>query len=545
MLLLIRLQLTQFKNRVSSISLGNQFKAALAIGAVFVFLTFMYHAALRALLYLNNVSLIGPALVNKLVAMAFMMAFVMVIFSSLVTSFVSVFNGDEMEWLAHTPLKASHVLGFKTLYSSFYASWMVALAFIPFLAAVAVVKGGAFSTFYWALGTGIPVCLIAGSIGVALSVTLMKVFPYRRTRNTMVVTGVLLFTGVYIMFRLMQPERLVRPEGIEIVSRYLNYLNAPTVQWLPSWWATKGLFSAIAGNSIAAAFEVSKLWLAAIFCFFTTVFIQTRLFSGGWMDTQVFGSVKKPSTADYTRRNQLAACYRKDMKIFFRDTNQWPQLLIMGSLVLVYLFSINRLPLDTVSLRAMFNYLNVGLIGFMLSAVALRFTFPLISLEGDTAWIVRSMPLPISTYMTEKLLFGSIPVVTLAILLSVISNLLVKAELPIFAISLCVALVMAITLSAMSFGFGAIFPRFGITNIAQIESSGGGLLCIAASLFYLAVSMALVTLPMQNYYRGRFASSHEPWSHYWWVVLLFIGISVVAATVPLMLGWKKLEKIEL
>ena len=545
MLLLIRLQLTQFKNRISAISFGNQFKAALAIGAVFVFLTFMYHAALRALLYLNNVAVIGPALVNKLVAMAFMMAFVMVIFSSLVTSFVSVFNGDEMEWLAHTPLKVSNVLGFKTLYSSFYASWMVALAFIPFLAAVTVVKDGGLSTIYWALAAGIPVCLIAGSIGVALSVTLMKVFPYRRTRNTMVVTGVLLFTGVYIMFRLMQPERLVRPEGLEIVSRYLTYLNAPTVKWLPSWWASKGLFSAIAGNDLAAALEVSKLWLGAIACFCTTVFIQSRLFSGGWMDTQVFGRVNKPLLPDYAHRNQLEACYRKDMKIFFRDTNQWPQLLIMGSLVLVYLFSINRLPLDTVYLHAMFSYLNMGLIGFMLSAVALRFTFPLISLEGDTAWIVRSMPLPIGTYMTEKLLFGSIPVVTLAVLLSVISNVLVKAELPIFTVSVCVAIVMSITLSAMSFGFGALFPRFGITNIAQIESSGGGLLCIAGALCYLAVSMVLIALPMQNYYRGRFASSHDPWSHYWWVVLLFLGISAVAATAPLILGWKKLEKIEL
>ena len=545
MLLLIRLQFALFKNRLSRLTTGDKFKAALALGAVIVFLSAMYHAALRALLYLNNVSVIGPALVNKLAALAFMMAFVMVIFSSIVTSFVSIFNGTEMEWLAHTPLRASRVLGFKTLYSSFYASWMVVLAFVPFVAAINVVKDGGFSTAYWALAMGIPLCIIAGSMGVAVSVTLMKLFPYRRTRNAMVVLGAVLFTGVYIMFRLMQPERLVRPEGIEIVSRYLNYLTAPTVQWLPSWWASRGLFSAISGDAGAAAFETAKLWFTAILCYCATVFVQTRLFNGGWMDTQVFGRVNKPLSPDYRVRSQFKACYRKDMTAFFRDTNQWPQLLILGSLVLVYLFSINRLPLDTVYLHAMFSYLNMGLIGFMLSAVALRFTFPLVSLEGETAWMVRSMPLSINTFMSEKLVFGSLPVVALAIVLSVISNLLIKAETPIFMVSVCVAIVMAVTLSAMSFGFGAMFPRFGITNIAQIESSGGGLLCVASALFYLTVSMVLIAMPMHNYYRGRFANIHEPWNHYWWVVLLFVTVSLAAATLPMIFGWKKLEEIEL
>jgi ABC-2 type transport system permease protein len=263
------------------------------------------------------------------------------------------------------------------------------------------------------------------------------------------------------------------------------------------------------------------------------------------MDTQVFGRLDKPLLRDYTVRNQFEACWKKDITTFFRDTNQWPQLLIMGSLVLVYLFSVNRLPLDTAYLQAMFSYFNMGLIGFMLSAVALRFTFPLISLEGETAWMVRSMPLAINTFMSEKLLFGSLPVVALGLALSVVSNLSVKAEMPVFAVSVCVAFVMAVTLSAMSFGFGAMFPRFGITNIAQIESSGGGLLCMAAALCYLTASMALIALPLHNYYRGRFAGVHDPWNHYLWVVFLFAAVSLATATLPLMLGWKKLEKIEL
>src|SRR2546430_11003091 len=36
----------------------------------------------------------------------------------------------------------------------------------------------------------------------------------------------------------------------------------------------------------------------------------------------------------------------KDIKLFFRDTTQWSQLILLAALVLVYLFNIKTLPLQ-------------------------------------------------------------------------------------------------------------------------------------------------------------------------------------------------------
>jgi len=55
-----------------------------------------------------------------------------------------------------------------------------------------------------------------------------------------------------------------------------------------------------------------------------------------------------------------------------------------GSLCAVYIFSIYKIPLNTIYLQNMVAFFNVGLISFVVSAVALRFVFPAVSLEGES-----------------------------------------------------------------------------------------------------------------------------------------------------------------
>src|SRR6185503_14273931 len=88
----------------------------------------------------------------------------------------------------------------------------------------------------------------------------------------------------------------------------------------------------------------------------------------------------------------------KDLRLFFRDNTQWSQLILLAVLLMVYLFNIKSLPLHSgervpFRLVTMISFLNLGLAGFVLAAVAARFVFPGISLEGRQMWLLRSSPL--------------------------------------------------------------------------------------------------------------------------------------------------------
>ncbi len=108
-------------------------------------------------------------------------------------------------------------------------------------------------------------------------------------------------------------------------------------------------------------------------------------------------------------------------EIFFRDSTQWSQLILVGVLVMVILFNIQALPLDQrrdrcrSALITLIAFLNQGLTGFVIAAVAARFIFPSISLEGRLLWLLRSSPLDPRAMLRSKYLVGVVPLVALAI----------------------------------------------------------------------------------------------------------------------------------
>src|SRR5207253_8433210 len=96
----------------------------------------------------------------------------------------------------------------------------------------------------------------------------------------------------------------------------------------------------------------------------------------------------------------------KELRVFFRDTTQWSQLLLLAVLVVVYVFNIKFLPLKgdgmTFFLRNVVPFLNLVLAGFVLASIAARFIFPSVSLEGRTLWLLKSSPLSTTQLLWAK-----------------------------------------------------------------------------------------------------------------------------------------------
>ena len=46
------------------------------------------------------------------------------------------------------------------------------------------------------------------------------------------------------------------------------------------------------------------------------------------------------------------------------------------------------------TIRTIVSFANWGLAGFVLSAIAIRFAFPAVSLEGKAFWLLKPRPFP-------------------------------------------------------------------------------------------------------------------------------------------------------
>ncbi len=511
----------------------------------------LHHGFYRLLSYLSTVELIGTLLIWKLTAMLMMMTLSMVAVSSLLTSLTTLFYSYDLKFLMRTPAGLKTVFLDKSLESAFFASWMIGLILVPYVGALMRVLHlgiGFFGAFAALL---LPFLLLGASLGIAFTLVLLYLFPSSRTRDVVWVLSSLSLTVTYGLVRFSQPEKLIRPDTLRVVAEYLNFLQAPTAPGLPSWWLTRGLQAAAAGRWGHWGLDAAALWIAAIATYTLLVLLAGRIYFIGYSGAQE-GALRHRThsfRALWEERvlgaGPMAILFWKERMTFVRDVKHWSQIMLIGGLVFVYLFSIRRLPLDTPDLRSLVSFLNVGTAGFVIAALGLRFTFPAISLEGRSWWVLQASPLTVAQIMRQKFLFSALPTLVVALTLGLMTNWILNADAFTARLSLVALGVVGVAICAMGIGFGALFPRFTVENIHQVESSVGGFVYMACALSYIGATMALLAVPMNMHFQERFGRVGVwDWRIMGMVAAGWLALNAITFTVPWGLGRRALESYE-
>lgn len=511
----------------------------------------LYAGFVRLVEYLATVELIGRLIIWKLTAMLFLMTFSMVTISSLLTSLTTLYYSFDLRFLAYVPVPHRAVFAEKALESVFFASWMIGLILLPYAGALTRVFGwgaGFMGGFVLVLP---PFLLLAASGGLLFTLVLLCLFPSSRTRDVIWVLASLSLTMAYGLIRFAEPERLIRPDALKIVAQYLAYLQAPTAPYLPSWWLTKAIQDLAAGRVWEYWRWAALLYAAAAAAYGFLVWLSGPLYFQGVSGAQegrlrrlAHSFVPFPEGALGLSR-QTAALLWKERSTFFRDVKHWSQILLVVGLVFVYLFSVSRLPLDNEDLRLLVSFLNIGTAGFVIAALGLRFTYPSVSLEGRAWWALRSSPVTVAAVMRQKLLFSAVPFTLLALVLGLVTNHFLDADRFTAVLSVGALLVCAWGICAMGVGFGALFPLFTVENIHQIESSLGGFVYMACSLFYIGATVMILSWPMQMHFQERFGKVGAwNWGTAAVCLALWVFLNALAFAVPWRLGLVALERHE-
>ncbi|MBI4521793.1 MAG: hypothetical protein HY701_13205 [Gemmatimonadetes bacterium] len=494
------------------------------------FWTLAFAIIFRMLLYFRSAQGIGDVLATKLFGLALLTFLMILLLSNVITALSTFFLSQDLELLAAAPVDAIRIYAVKLGETIVNSSWMVGLMVVPLVAAYGVIYNADLSFYLIAAAVLLPLALIPAVIGSATTLLLVNVFPARRTRDLLALIGLFAAAGVVALFRFLRPERLVRPEEFRDLVDFVAVLRTPSSPWLPSEWASTTIMSALTGGvewfpflllwSTAAAFLVLGSWLHARYygMGFTRAQEGAERRAGRtrrrWVDRVLLGAS--------IRTRELVA---KEVRVFFRDTTQWSQLILLAVLVIVYIYNIRALPLYTGERVSFFlihivSFLNLGLAGFVLAAIAARFVFPAMSIEGRMMWLLRSSPLDMRTVFWSKYWVGTVPLLAVAVPLIVTTNLFLQVSPFFFALSTATIIAATFAISALALGFGALYPQFETENVAEIPTSFGGLLYMMSAAIYLAGIVVLEAWPMYLFLQARFQ-----------------GVPFVAAsTVPLLLG---------
>ena len=532
------------------------FKAFLLGFVGLFFWTFTFLVIFRMLLYFRGTQGIGDLLAGKLLGLAFLTFFSILLLSNVITALSTFFLSDDLELVVAAPVDPVKVYGARLAETIVDSSWMVALMAVPLLAAYGVIYTAGPLYYVLAALTMAAFLVVPAVLGTGVTLLLVNVFPARRARDLLVLIGLFAAAGVVVLFRFLRPERLVRPEDFRNLVDFVAVLRTPTSAWLPNEWAADTLMSWLGGSfdafpfllllSTASAFVVLGAWVHVHHYGrgFTRAQEGADRRAGGrrmrWVD--VLLSRSSPRT------RELVA---KEVKVFFRDSTQWSQLILLAVLVVVYVYNIRVLPLysgEQVSffLINLVSFLNLGLAGFVVAAIAARFVFPAMSLEGRMLWLLRSSPLKVRTLFWTKYWVGTVPLLAVALPLIVFTDIVLQASPFILILTTITMIGITFALTALALGLGALYPNFETENVAEIPTSFGGLVFMMAAVLYLGGVVVLEAWPVYLFLTARLQGTGSGS-----ILPLALGLTgavlltLVTVAVPLEAGVRRVERLEL
>src|SRR5262249_44190226 len=131
----------------------------------------------------------------------------------------------------------------KLIETILHSSWMVGLIAVPILTAYGTEFKCGPGLLLVDFGVLAPYFILPAVIAFALTLVLVNVFRARRTRDLLSLVAIGAFGGLVLLFRLIRPEQLARPEGVRSLIDYLAVLRTPTSPFLPSEWASTMLMN--------------------------------------------------------------------------------------------------------------------------------------------------------------------------------------------------------------------------------------------------------------------------------------------------------------
>ena len=509
----------------------------------------------RVLRYLQATPEVGPLIASKILGVALLSFLSLLLLSNLITALSSFFLARDLDLLLSAPVDWLTFYVSKLGENLLHSSWMVVVMAVPVFTAYGVVFHGGPLFPLVAAAALLPLLVVPAAIGTALTTIMVNVFPARRIRDLLTIVAVLAAAAFVLALRLARPEQLARPEGFRNLVDFLTLLQAPTSPFLPSQWAADVVMNWL--GRVADPLPLFLLWTTAPAVMALGALVHRRLYTSGHTRSQEGGDVRGAERTQAAWITFLLAPLRpsqrelllKDLRVFFRDSTQWGQLILIAVLLVVYLFNISALPLNTgerlpLYITVMVIFLNLGLTGFVLASIAVRFIFPAVSLEGRQLWLLRSSPLDLRGLLWSKYWTGTGPLLVLAVILIVLTSTSLKAPAAVVAMSVGTIISLTLALGAIALGYGAVYPQFETENVAQIPTSFGGLVCMMTIVGLLGLIIAIEAGPVAEYIRLQQAGQHGGATALILGLAAVVVVCAVATVVPLRVAIRKLEGMD-
>jgi ABC-2 type transport system permease protein len=567
LLLLLRVNTLTLWRRLKSIREQSRLLTAvifLFLAGYFALAYWLFFAGLR---FIAKFPGLGTVLTERLMFLLFAFLFVLLLLSNLVISYTNLFRNRETSYLMTMPLSTDTIFQWKFIESALLASWAFLFLIAPLLAAFGLTRGVPWHFYLVTLVLVGLFIVLPAVIGSFCAVNLARYLDRRLFQVVAMTSLLLLVAAAAIWFR---PEQLAAESTetrvLAVLDKMLFRTRFAQFPLLPSYWLSSSVLNWAEGAVLAAGFFVLVL-ISHVAFFGSLAFTRMgNVFYDAASTVQSRGSVfarwqwfrlrsERQRQASYAlgplerifdRLDWLPVDIRalmvKDVRMFWRDTTQWAQSLMLFGLLGVYIFNLRHFSqqLNNPFWTHLVSFLNLGACSLNLATLTTRFVYPQFSLEGKRLWIVGMAPLGLVKVVKTKYWLANATSLVVTLGLITLSCYMLEMSLGRTLYFGVAVTVMTLTLTGLAVGLGALYPNFKEENPSKIVSGFGGTFCLVLSFLYILGSVVLlaVATPWMRPEMGSFFRA---------VICIggFAALSIGVGWVPLNLGLRRVRTFEL
>ena len=505
---LFRLRLLRWKR--SLLGLGKQAPlktlVMVAMGVLLLSLETLFFHRMFGFLFREiepPLHIIAEALSLQILQLLFLVFFVMLIYSNLVTSISVYLIARDMQAFLVWPVGSVQLFLHKFLETLARSSIALMVFALPALITYGMAReaGG---TYYLFIPIGMTLfVIIPTAIAVPIMLVLARCFPTKRLQQGLIALGLLTTTIGLFAFRLMRLEEIFSQPGENAnLMVWANRFSLPDWSWFPSSWLVHGLAETFESPGGVWPWMI-RLAIAAAGTTVIGTGLGAALLRSTWSRSFAVPrrDIRKSRFFSFEKfRFPMAgrddsAMILKEIKVFSRDLARWSQLIMMIPLIGFYLVNLYLLPFRE-HFGELYYLINLFMIAFMVSAIGARYLFPSISWEGPALWMVRVSPYSAGRLVAIKFVFLSIPLVLLTFSLVFLSFWMLDFPWRHLITSLVMAMETTLLFSALAVGLGALLPRFRYEHHLEISLGPGGILYMILTLVLSASYLLVLALPV-------------------------------------------------
>ncbi len=501
---------------------------------------------------------IGSFLLHRFVLVVLFIFFIAINVGNMVVSFSTLYKSKEVFHLITKPISFTNLFVIKFLVSFFYSSTTLLLI----VTAVLLGYGSYFNLSFWFYPFALfflvlPFMFTAGSAGVIILLAILRLSGKWGIKKVLTSVGLVYVVSVISFYFISNPIKLVERvfDYYPHINQYFGFLESGLVKYLPNYWVAESLYW-ISENKIdrAIPFIYANL-VTSIFVFGITLFLAKKWYYETWLTSLKVNAELKNKT---NKNNQFFGFHKnsylngfdesivkREFLLFFREPSQWLHLLVMIFLITIFISSISGI--DIIILKAYNEYLKtvvyliVSLFNvFLVASLSLRFVFPLISLEGEALWKIRSAPIVFNDLLIKRLLIYFVLIFFIGQLISFFSNFQFPIMLSIVA--QINAALTTVTLLSLNFGMGGIFANYKEKNAIRLASSQGASITFLFTLLYLVLIIVVLFIPVSNYF---YAVEHGIDISIWNLLstsIVLLAIAIIISTISIKFGLKSFTR---